>query len=559
MERLKGILARIDGRGYGAYKDIRGAWQYPRMTLHVDHVQGDPFASPSRLRLEIPARVAGFPAELWNTPTRRIALEDFLVRVLAAALPVRGGERDGSGKSGEIGVCRATQQVLWRSAVRVTASGLEVRVTCGLPARGRKVLGRAAERLLCVDLPQLAARLEYAALDATAVRTHVDSVEDQHALRAQVVENGWAAFVADGAVLPRNSGVDERPLADGLRFKRPPTLAATVHLPHAGEVTGMLVPAGVTLIVGGGFHGKSTLLNALETGVYDHIPGDGRERVVTDPTAVKVRAEDGRQVTGVDISPFISNLPFGRATDRFSTQNASGSTSQAANIVEALYAGCRLLLIDEDTSATNFMMRDARMQKLVRGEQEPITPLLHRVRELYDRHRVSSVVVMGGSGDWFEVADTVIRMDSYQPSDVTAEARALAEPRQLGDLSGLSPMVIAEPPGRAPALSSARGRREVKITARDRDTLEYGTHTIDLSRVEQVADVAQTRAIGWLLHRYFENYADGGIATEGLAAPLADLQENGFDGLTPWPMGDLAAPRLFELAAALNRVRHINR
>jgi predicted ABC-class ATPase len=309
--------------------------------------------------------------------------------------------------------------------------------------------------------------------------------------------------------------------------------------------------------VGGGFHGKSTLLSALQTGVYDHIPGDGRERVVADPTAVKVRAEDGRRVSAVDIRPFIDRLPLGRGTEAFTSDNASGSTSQAAAIVEAVYLGSRLLLIDEDTSATNFMIRDARMQRLVHADREPITPFLFRVRELYERHGVSSVIVMGGSGDYFEVADTVLMMDEYAPRDVTAEAKALARPHQLDDAIGsLPPMTFHEAPGRIPPPSAARGRREVKIDGRGRDGLRYGAHDIDLGRVEQVADAAQVRAVGRLMHLWATRHADPArTVTEGLKGALDEVETEGLDVLTPWPVGDLARPRLFELAAALNRLR----
>ena len=151
-------------------------------------------------------------------------------------------------------------------------------------------------------------------------------------------------------------------------------------------------PQGITLIVGGGFHGKSTLLNALEAGVYNHKPNDGRELVITDPDVVKIRAEDGRSVSGVDISPFINNLPFGQETTQFSTENASGSTSQAANIMEALECEELLrMLVDEDTAATNFMIRDQRMQQLIAKDKEPITPFIDRVRQLYNEHNVSTI------------------------------------------------------------------------------------------------------------------------------------------------------------------------
>ena len=569
MQRLEQILTRIDGKGYGAYKDLKGDYRFPGFALTVDHVQGDPFAAPSRIRVTVPE--AGFPPEYSADADGRRALADYLCRRVATVIhEVVQGAR-GMGKSGHVAICPATQQVLTRSAVTVRAESVEARLSVGLPARGRTVLGREAAQMLLHELPRVVdGALVCANQDADALARHLASVRDQVALRRWVVENACAAFIADGSMLARRSGVDERPLTGGqlsggqltggqstgahpVPFNAPDSLAATVTLPHAGAVRGMAIPPGVTLIVGGGFHGKSTLLNAIQTGIYDHLPGDGRERVATDPTAVKVQAEDGRAVSRVDIHPFIGELPFARDTVSFSTENASGSTSQAAAIAEALEAGSKLLLIDEDTSATNFMIRDGRMRKLVADHKEPITPFLFRVRELYERHGVSTVVVMGGSGDYLSVADTVIMMDEYTPRDVTQKARELA-----GEVPPPAPpcRLIPDPRAREVApVSAARGQR-IRIQVPDRGTLRFGDYRIDLSRVAQLADVAQTRAIGWLLHHYETHHrAAHGDLLAGLAATLAQAREQGLDAVTPYPLGDLALPRLFELIAAAGRVR----
>ncbi|MBU1986734.1 MAG: ABC-ATPase domain-containing protein, partial [Proteobacteria bacterium] len=341
-------------------------------------------------------------------------------------------------------------------------------------------------------------------------------------------------------------------------FVAPESLACTLVLPNRGKVRGMGIPRGVTLIVGGGFHGKSTLLHALERGVYNHIPGDGRELVATDPSAVKVRAEDNRVVSNIDISPFIDRLPFARNTTGFSTENASGSTSQAANIIEALEDDAALLLIDEDTSATNFMIRDERMQRLVVREKEPITPFLFRVREMYHVLGVSTILVMGGSGDYFAVSDTVIMMDSYRPEDVTLKAQALVDREQVQEKPGDLPPIVRKSARRPDAgrLNPVRGKKDVYIETRGIDTLLYGRHEIDLSKVEQLIDIGQTRAIGLIIHYYARNYADRAEnLTEGLRLALKDVEEKGLDILSPWKTGTLALPRLHEVAAAINRIR----
>ncbi len=560
IQELQATLRRIHGRGYKAYKDIQGVYQAPGFVLHIDHVQGDPFAAPSRLRAFVPHRVAGFPADLYATPIRRVAMADYINRVFAAACR-QVEQRRGSGKSGLIAIDRPGQEVLPRTAVLVRDDGIEVRFVVGLPAAGRRVLGHEAEALLLRDVPAIVKRsVLYASLNKEALRRHVETVEDADFLRRQLGEMDLVAFVADGAILPRRSGVDPRPLREGLviPFESPESLRVTVTLPNRGPITGMGIPRGITLIVGGGYHGKSTLLSALELGVYNHIPGDGREFVVTDPGAVKIRAEDGRRIEKVNISPFINNLPFGRDTTRFCTDDASGSTSQAANIMEALEAGATVLLVDEDTAATNFMIRDHRMQELVAKEKEPITPFVDKVRQLYTDLGVSTILVMGGSGDYFDVADTVIMMDEYRPHDVTERARAIAQKYRaertpeggdhFGEVTHRIPL--------AESLDPSKGKREVKITARGVKTILFGRHEIDLSAVEQLVDPSQLNAIGQALYYARERYMDGRrTLREILDAVERDIAAKGLDVIDVRPMGDYAYFRRFELAAAMNRLR----
>ncbi|MCP4041995.1 MAG: ABC-ATPase domain-containing protein, partial [Gammaproteobacteria bacterium] len=394
------------------------------------------------------------------------------------------------------------------------------------------------------------------------VERHVKTVEDQDMLRNQLVSHRLVGFVADGSILPRKSGIDDHPLTDDpLLFHAPDSLSHTLQLTDSTPVRGLGIPQGVTLIVGGGFHGKSTLLNALEMGVYNHVPDDGRERAVTLSAAVKVRAEDNRSIAHVDIRPFIDRLPRGRDTRRFTTENASGSTSQAANIVEAVETGSRLLLIDEDTSATNFMIRDRRMQALVAPEKEPITPFLYRVRELYEEHGVSSVIVMGGSGDFFEVADTVIMLDNYTSLDATLQARELAGTEVRDSRRSALPPLHSKSSRRPDSntIDASQGHRETKIDAREVRDLIYGTHSIDLSRVEQLSDIGQTRAIGWMIHYYASHYGDTGQdLISGLEQLLRDVEERGLDILQPYKTGTLALPRLQEVAAAINRMRGVS-
>ncbi|HSH46042.1 MAG TPA: ABC-ATPase domain-containing protein, partial [Longimicrobiales bacterium] len=553
-------LRELDGKGYPAYKKVKGAYQGPGLTLHIDHVQGDPFAEPSRLRAVLEPDDAGLPEWAYATPDRRRATADYINRHLSLALQEASGAA-GSGKSGELRVLRPAQEVLGRTALQVSdRGGVEARFRAGFPAKGRRILGDAAADLLTSSLIRaLEASLFARALDQQALRQHVETVEDAVALRGQLAARGLVAFVADEARLPRRSGVDDRPLEGHavVPFRAPAPLRVTLETPNAGSVTGMGVPEGVTLIVGGGYHGKSTLLRALERGVYDHIPGDGRERVVARADAVKVRAEDGRRVAGTDISNFIGALPGGGDTTRFETLNASGSTSQAAAIVEALEVGTSCLLLDEDTSATNFMIRDARMQALIAAEHEPITPFIDRASQLHRDLGVSTVVVEGGSGDYFDIADTVVAMRSYVPDEVTQRAREVAREqptrrnREGGDWTPLRPRRVQHD-----SIRPGRGRRDVHIRVRSVDRVEFGTEHVDLGSMEQVVELAQTRAMAYALERARRTAFRGEHSLqEALTSVMTEIQERGLEVVHPHLIGELSSFRIQELAAFLGRLR----
>jgi predicted ABC-class ATPase len=563
-EQLRRQLNAIDGRGYKAYKRIEGAYDFGSHVLFIDHAQGDPFAPPSAVRVRVDQHVAQMPAELLTTRTRRIAVADYLARQFQTNLRREVKGHRGSGKSGMVFIDAGHQEALERTAMLVNQDCVEARISVGLPAYGRTVQAREALDIFFQELPAVIERSLLARhLNLQELREHVAMVEDQEVLRERLNQMGLVAFVGDGAILPRLSGASDAPLpADqAVAFASPPSLRVEVDLPNAGKVTGLGIPKGVTLIVGGGYHGKSTLLRAIERSVYNHIPGDGRERVVTVSGAVKIRAEDGRSVEKVDITAFITNLPYGKSTADFSTDEASGSTSQAANILEAVEVGATLLLLDEDTSATNFMVRDARMQTLVAKEKEPITPFIDRVRELYTEQGISTILVMGGSGDYFDVADHVIMMDQFTPVDVTAQVKGIIRERP-SERHHETPAPFARPPARIPLPQSfprPLSGKPLKVQAKGLHHISFARHTIDLSLVEQLVDESQTRAIATALVYGLRNDIDGRRTLEEIVHAFERvILERGLDGLVAGhPRGDLAVPRRFELAAAINRLRGI--
>ncbi|WP_455189037.1 P-loop domain-containing protein [Actinomyces naeslundii] len=558
---LVGHLHALDGRSYAAYKAIVGRYRAPAgWFLHVDRVQADPYAPPTRIHVDVPTDLHGLElldeADLLADADRRLAVGDFLTRELHAGF-----------RGTALSIASPGQEILQRSSIIVRSDEkkegpgwvLEIRARLALPAQGRSIQGHEASRIVGRDLVR---ELEEA-MDLTGERgdrlvRHIATLEDHRALTATVARNGWVSFLADGSVLPRRSGVSDEPLDGGVPLEAPNSMAATVELPHAGTVRGTVVEAGVNVIVGGGYHGKSTLLSAIERGVYPHVPGDGREFVATVPDAVKVRAADGRAVTGVDLTPFISHLPAGRDTASFTTRNASGSTSQAASIIEAVEAGSTALLLDEDTSATNLLIRDSRMRELVAAEREPITPLVDRITALFRRRGVSTVMVMGGSGDYLDVADRVLLMDAYHLRDVTEQARRVVadQPRPVTELED-----FAEPRRRVPEPAPPRTRRgPVRTRAQGTSTLVLDREDIDISDVGGVTDPGQAEAIAYALRALLEQRFDGvSPLRECLDDLEALLDDEGLDALTDERERPafLVRPRMVDVGAAVSRYRKL--
>ena len=558
QEVLKNMLARIDHRGYPAYKELQGMYDFGAYMLSIDHVQGDPFAAPSKVHIEVSGQKSGFPKEYYDTEDKRTAVQDFVLRLFAGEVQNYSFQAKGSGKSGLLSVSRCGQEILSRSACQMDnhTGSVTVRLEIGFPAHGRTIDAKALEKILFGYLPECVKKtLYFSAVPAKELQKAVHLAEDTASLRRQLKEKNLAAFVADGAVLPRQSGVSDRPMRDAFPFQSPKSLRVEMHLPNAGVITGMGIPKGVTLIVGGGYHGKSTLLKALEAGVYNHIAGDGREYTVTDDTAVKVRAEDGRSIHDVDISMFIRNLPNGKDTVHFVTQDASGSTSQAAGVAEAVEAQTKLLLIDEDTSATNFMIRDVLMQRVVHGSQEPIIPFIDRVRELYEKEGISTILVAGSCGSYFHKADLIIQMNRYEPVDITEYAKTQAKEFPLAQSE--NPTYKKSSHKRCPK-ASKRADDRVKIKTTGLDTICINKENIDVRYIEQLVDSEQLNALGYMLAYAQKHLFDGKKTLLQITDELYEkIHRDGIEsvcGLSYVPAG-LALPRKQEFMAVVNRYR----
>ena len=569
---LREQLRNIDHKSYPLYKSLKGSYRFTKYILHIDHVQGDPFAAPSDVRIVVDAKAAGFPEFARKDPLTKGALADVLLREFEKQIHQFTFKARGSGKSGLISISHPGQEVLRHTACEVGTKEITMRFSIGFPANGRTINAKELDKILFDYLPVCVERaLYYQNLDAKSVRAAIDLAEDQQAIREHLQEMGLVAFVANGSVLPRESGISSRPMKGAKKFVSPKSLEVTMELPHKGTIRGMGIRKGITLIVGGGYHGKSTILTALELGVYNHIAGDGREYVIADETAVKLRSEDGRFIKNVDISMFINDLPSKTDTHDFSTKDASGSTSQAAGIVESIEAGSHLFLLDEDTSATNFMVRDAFMQKVVSPDKEPITPFLSRARALYENLGISTILVAGSSGAFFHIADTVIQMDCYEPVDITDKAKMLCKEFPIMEEKA-KPFVIPQSQRimekdrdgatkrrdyRSGAVKT-NAPEQLKLKRLGADSFAIGKQTVDLRYQEQLIDGEQTAALGLLLKYAVEHLVDGKRTIAEIVELLQKkLEEEGMQAVAERGeiSGGYVVPRKQEIYACFNRYR----
>ncbi len=570
MHPLEQIFKKIHKKSYKAYKELtKKTFTFENYSISFDHIQGDPFAGPSKITASVPLAILGIPEETYNNTIKSIAFRDALSRVFAKNVHSIAAGNRGSGGSGSFTINNGTQKILNRNSVvfgqnRENKKSLLFRVLVGLPAYGRRIAGDQAVTMFFDELPRIIEKSTlWKNLDHEYFFDFVEIIQKQEKIRQELRDGGLIAFIADNSILPRRSGVDDRPLKNGVPFKSPESMRITVSFNEGTEVTGMGIKEGVTIITGGGFHGKSTLLNAIQAGIYNHIPGDGREFVISIPELVKIRAEDGRNIEKVDISTFINNLPEGRDTVSFSTPNASGSTSQAANIMESLEIGAKCIIMDEDTCATNFLIRDKRMQELIPASKEPITPYIDVARPLYEQKKVSTIFVVGGSGDYIDIADFVIMLDRYYAHDATRQAREIAQQFPFAHINRFSGKIqLTSRYPRSSSINPSKGKRNANIKTRDNKIL-FGRDEIDLSSWEHIVDPTQLATIGdILLYGVMNKVFNEDVNIRDFIDTIMDKIDNeGFDCIfkgTGQNWSYYCQLRPLDIAAALNRLRTLS-
>lgn len=564
IERLGGL----DGLPYQDYQDLRNeTFRLPQGLLRFVHIQGSPGAFPASVcHLVLKTTDLAIDDRCFANPSRRVAAEDYFLRVFGNGVMAHARQNRGAQGSGSFQPLFLPPQVLERNVVRLNRTQLRIAFHISLPgSHDNKILGRQAVQMFTQELLAVVEAVAAAAAKRKTIKRHCDVVEDMCYLQARLAQLGLVAFIGDGAILPRQSGLSQAPLKkNAIAFHAPDSMAVEVELPNAGRLRGLGIQPGVNVMIGGGFHGKSTVLDALAKGVYPHIPGDGRERVATHPEALFICAEEGRSVHDLNISGFIDNLPGNVDAARFRTNNASGSTSQAAAIVEAVLAGAKLLLIDEDSSATNFLIKDRNMRRLV--PEDTITPLFDRVRELYHRFDVSTLIVVGGSSDYLGVAEHVLAMRYYLPENVTDQLRHLVLPEPTPPEN---PLVMEDnrrvtaanfdPCYRVERLNKTLPVR-IKPLRLQENILEYGDEQLDLTKLIALVDPHQTVAVGYALLLAREEIKKRPISPTQIAEIVCRwIEQKGLNTLCRKQSKPLffARPRRLELAGAINRLRSL--
>ena len=555
---LEKKIARLASKKPQASQDLIGSYDCGDFELHIDSVPDDPSRNPLRMRVRVGIAGAGFPDTAFSTKSREIAARDFMTRTFNAGAAAQSALSRIRGA--RIFIDRPGPVILETSAVVVGDGIIEARFTADLPIEGDRIVGNALRELFMKNIPGIVrASLVYDGFDAVKFTATVDTAEDADTLRNMLPEMGLAAFVADGSVPAGKAGIVTRGASKAVQFRAPETLAVTVELPNRGAVRGLGVPAGITVVAGERTSGKTALLTALALGVYNHPPDDGRELIVTAPDAVYVPFEEGRRIENVDISPIIPKGSVGDDMQSFRTEAATPVESQAANIIEALEIGTSLLLFNEDSVAPGFATRDARIQELLSGDEVTLTPLVYILPALRDEMGVSAVIALGGSGDFLDIADTVIVMSGSELTDATEKAAKIVRERPTGRKSIPSATAIQRRDRRPfrTGLEPVKLKKEEKVRPHGSGYVQYGDEFIDLDKVIQLVSSSQARGIARGLS-LVRRLMDGSRSLrDAVNEVMKRIDAVGLDTLSNRRMGDLAGFRPHELAAAVNRLKQL--
>jgi len=555
-----GLLAEIDGKPFAEYERLIGDFDFARYVIKCSKIETAADGEFPVFNIRVPQSIAELPGHLYDSPVRRTALEDLLTRNLCAAAAQIARFNESGWARRNIMVAEPGQKILPRTSVLVTKEYIDARIRIAMPYKvfssgERLVDGEMARKVFFEDLPEVVSTSLFCCnLDLAEAEEFVNGMEDADRVRQSLSTLGLVSFVGEGSLLAREQDSDLPDYDRFIPFEVAEATCTEIEVPNAGKVTGLGISAGLTVVLGDAANGRKDFMSALAAGVFNHIPGDGREGVVTVSDAVQIAADRGRNVQEVNITPFLSESEYGNPAS-FSTPAADSFISQAASVIEALEVGARVLIVDENSSAPAFLTTDARIAGLLGST--PRTSLAQRARQIVDELGISLIV--GGENlvaEYIPVADTVLKVEGFQVTDITEQAKALnlAVPPEAPAVN-LAPMLARSRWIMPSSIDAAVGSKDQVIEAIDLNAIQYGRSVIELDSVSQIADESQTLTIGLLLYyaklRYMQegyplremlDMIDRDLSSEGLGTIVRDLR------------GDLARPRRYEVAAALNRL-----
>ena len=554
------LLAEIDGKPFAEYERLLGDFDFARYVIKCSKIEITRDAENPVFNIRVPQSIAELPGHLYDSPVRRTALEDYLVRNLCAVTERIARFNESGWARRNILIAEPGQKILPRTAVIVTKEYIDARIRIALPykvyATGERLVdAEMARKVFFEDLPEVVSSSIFCCnLDLDEAEEFVNGMEDADRVRQTLSTLGLVSFVGEGSLLAREPNSDLPDYERIAPFEVSESAQTEIEVPNSGKIIGLGIPVGLTVVLGDAANGRKDFMSAIAAGVFNHIPGDGREAVVTVSDAVQIEVDRGRSVQEVNITPFLSEAEDGNPAS-YSTRSADSFISQAAGTIEALEVGARVLIFDENTSASAFLTTDARVAALLGST--PRASLAQRARQIVDELGIS--LVIGGENlvaEYIPLADTVLKVEDFQVTNITEEAKALnlalppeAAAVNLGPMLGRSRWIMPS------SIDAAVGNKDVVIEAVDLKAIQFGRSVIELDSVPQIADESQTLTLGLLLYYAKLRYMQEGYPLREMLDMIdRDLSSEGLGTISRDLRGDLARPRRYELAAALNRL-----
>lgn len=557
------IILEMDGKPISKYGELIENCDFGRFVLRCGDKAFDKEKAVAHFSVRVPQSLANFPLDLIESPLRRTALEDLILRSFSNELDLISGYDNSGVARKQITIADPAQKILPRSALEINEDYVEARIVIKLPFKtlsygsgdARVIDGEAACDVFFNDLVNAVEQsMIYCNLDPERIDSALELMEDASHLRKELSTRGLTAFVRQGSLLSRMSDCDLPDYEDLNPLMVEESAEIDFEVPNGGSVRGLGIPTGLTVIIGEANAGRTDLMKALGDGIYNHVAGDGREMAISMTDTAAINSDTGRSVQRVDISPFFAGEDS--SLKSYSSNSADRFCSQAASFIEMIEAGARVLLLDESTSDPEFLSGDQRVSALLNSKKR--VSLVEIARQLVDELDIS-IIVAGGANvaEYLPLADNVFKIEAGKVANITEAVKSqdLPAPEQqhLADISRLLDVQRYIMPS---SINATCGEKNVVVEAIDRDIFQFGRNSVDVSSASQIAGIYQTNTIGQVIYYARLRYIDGETPLQQVLDMIdRDLTKDGLAGLTPEVRGDLARPRRYEIAAALNRLR----